>query len=72
MNAEPVIPRTYAAWRMCIQRDCGIPLTRGHVEARLHALRDESDPHTQELLRCYGPEHLTALITWFYRAQFEH
>jgi hypothetical protein len=37
-----MIPSTYADWRRCIEHDCGLPLTRDFVAARLADLLDRT------------------------------
>lgn len=66
-----MIPTTYAEWRTCIERDCGIPLTPDFIAARLADLRDAGSHHTQQFLRVYGPEHHARVLAWFAQAQVE-
>lgn len=68
---DTIIPTTYAEWRHCIEKKCGLPLTPDYVAARLAALRDPKDAHTRDFLRIYGEPHLRATIAWFERAQTE-
>lgn len=63
-----MIPTTYADWRHCIERDCGIPLTADFIAARLADLRDSRSHHTQQFLRRYGPEHHARVLDWFEQA----
>jgi hypothetical protein len=63
-----MIPITYADWRRCIERDCGLRLTAGFIAARLADLRDPSSHHTQQFLRRYGPDHHAHVIGWFEQA----
>ena len=68
---ENIIPTTYAEWRYCIEKKCGLALTPDYIAARLAALRDERDTHTGEFHRLYGEPHLRATIGWFERAHAE-
>ena len=68
---ENIIPTTYAEWRHCIEKKCGLALTPDYIAARLAALRDERDAHTREFRRLYGEPHLRATVAWFERAQTE-
>jgi hypothetical protein len=63
-----MIPSTYADWRRCIEHDCGLPLTRDFIAARLAELRDPASHHTQQFLRHYGGEHHARVLDWFERA----
>ena len=64
-----MIPTTYADWRRCIERDCGLPLTPAFIAARLADLRDPSSHHTQQFVRHYGGEHHVRVLEWFERAE---
>jgi hypothetical protein len=66
-----MIPTTYADWRRCIERDCGIPLTADFIAARLADLRDPRSHPTQQFLRVYGPEHHARVLAWFTQAASE-
>lgn len=59
------IPRTFDAWRHCIEHDCGIPLTPAFIEARLSILQDPSNAERQRFATLYGAAHLEHIITWF-------
>jgi len=71
MSYAAIIPMNYAEWRMCIEKRCGLRLTREFCEARLAALRDRNDSHTRDFTRIYGETQLNATISWFERAQAE-
>lgn len=66
-----MIPSTYADWRRCIERDCGLPLTPDFIAARIADLRDAGSHHTQQFLRRYGPEHHARVLGWFTQAEAE-
>jgi hypothetical protein len=66
---DEIIPTSYASWRHCIEKKCGLALTPDYIATRLAALRDSRDAHTREFTRLYGESHLRATIGWFERAQ---
>lgn len=63
------IPATYAAWRHCIEVDCGIALTREFIDARLASLRNPRDDATERFERLYGAQHLASVTRWFEQAR---
>jgi len=65
MSYSAIIPTSYAEWRVCIEKHCGLNLTSAFCEARLSALRDRSNPHTHDFARLYGESQLAATISWF-------
>ena len=48
-----VIPETYTEWFHCIAHECGIPLTRQFIDARLAILGEIRHDETQRLVRHY-------------------
>jgi hypothetical protein len=66
-----MIPETYAAWRHCIEIDCGIPLTAAYARERIAALADLRDFRTEQFLRLYGEAHLNRVRGWFAQALVE-
>lgn len=66
-----MIPTTYADWRLCIERDCGIPLTADFIAARIADLNDPRSHHTQQFVKRYGPEHHARVLGWFEQAAGE-
>jgi len=71
MSYAAIIPTNYAEWRVCIEKHCGLTLTREFCETRLAALRDRSDAHTRDFARLYGEAQLGSIISWFERAHAE-
>lgn len=59
----------YDDWRSCITIECSIPLTPEFIQARLNALRNPRDLHTQKFLDEWGQAHLNQVIHWFEIAQ---
>jgi len=72
MSTAAVIPMNYTEWRVCIEKHCGLSLTREFCAARLGSLRDGNDSHTRDFSRLYGEAQLTATISWFERAYAEN
>ena len=62
------MPRDYAAWRHCIEVDCGLSLTTPWIEQRIAALQDASDHHTRRFVELWGAEHRERVLAWFRRA----
>lgn len=60
-----MIPNTFAEWKYCIEKECGIALSATFIEQRIQSLTDHSDAHTIALKRLYGESHVTQLINWF-------
>ena len=63
------IPQTYAQWHHCITVECGIPLTRDFIAARLTVWRDADAEETMRFRRLYGDAHWQAVISWFEQAE---
>jgi len=68
VTASPV-PETYAAWRHCIEVDCGVALTPAFVTARLEALADQRDPHTRRFVAQWGEAHRQRVLGWLETAK---
>lgn len=64
----PIIPITYEQWKHCITVECGIPLTRDFVEARLAVWRDDTQEEVQRFIKLYGLAHLKSIRQWFEQA----
>ncbi len=64
MNAQNPVPDTYAAWRRCIEVDCGLALTPAFITARLQALADDRDPHTSRFVAQRGDAHRRRVLGW--------
>lgn len=69
--SSSVIPRNYAAWRHCIEVECGLRLHRAYIAQRIAALNDRNDHHTQQFVRCWGEPHRQQVLQWFAQAQAE-
>lgn len=65
------VPETYDRWKHCITVSCGIPLTPQYVEARIAALDDMTDHHTQRFIECWGKAHHDQTLAWFRQAAAE-
>jgi len=68
MNPNPVIPRTYAEWRRCIEVDCGLAITPEFVSARLAALKRNGSEEARRFAGLYGHDHLQRVVGWFEQA----
>lgn len=62
------IPQNYEEWEHCITVQCGIPLTRDYVAARIAALEDGRDFHTQRFIARWGEAHHSRTLAWFRQA----
>ncbi|WP_104492607.1 hypothetical protein [Paracoccus denitrificans] len=62
------IPQTYEEWEHCITVKCGIPLTPAYVAARIAALEDRHDFHTQRFIGRWGEAHHARTLGWFREA----
>ena len=68
---DSLVPATYAAWRHCIEVECGLRLEAGYIRQRIAALEDAADHHTQQLVRRWGEPHRQRVVAWFQRARDE-
>ncbi|WP_295843840.1 hypothetical protein ACM9XD_16410 [Xanthomonas sacchari] len=67
--SSSIIPDSYAAWRHCIEVDCGLRLEPAYIAQRIAALNDLTDHHTQQFVRCWGEPHRQQVLQWFAQAQ---
>jgi hypothetical protein len=63
------IPRTFEAWRHCIEHDCGQPLDLPFIERRLAALRAPQGEEARRFVRLYGEAHWRNVLSWFEQAK---
>jgi len=63
-----IIPDSYQAWRHCIEVECRLQLTPAYIQARIAALNNPHDFHTQQFVRCWGEEHRQQVLGWFQQA----
>ena len=66
-----LVPGSYEDWRHCITVKCGLALTPAFIAARIEALEDRSDPHTQRYLSRWGEAQHARTLDWFRRARQE-
>lgn len=71
MTQASIVPESYAAWRHCIEVDCGLRLDIDYVNQRIAALANAADFQTQQFVRCWGEAHRQRVIGWFRRARDE-
>ena len=69
--SNTVVPDNYAAWKHCIEVDCGLTLDLDYVRGRIAALENPADIHTQQFVRRWGDLHRQRVIGWFHRAEGE-
>lgn len=67
--SQPIVPDSYAAWRHCIEVDCGLRLDADYIRQRIAALEDVRDFHTQQFVRRWGEPHRQRIVGWFRQAQ---
>ena len=67
MSAGALVPESYAAWRRCIEVDCGLELT----PARLQALADDRDPRTRRFVAQWGEAQRQRVLGWLDEARAE-
>lgn len=66
-----IVPNTYEDWKHCITVTCDIPLTPQYVEARIAALANDEDFHTQKFIERWGSAHHARTLAWFNQAAKE-
>ena len=62
-----VIPQNFEDCKLCIEKQCGIPLTLAFAQQRLAIYNNESLPETQRFIHRYGQDHLQHIREWFAR-----
>lgn len=63
------VPQSYEEWEHCITVKCGIPLTPDYVAARIVALENSRDFHTEKFITRWGAAHHARTLAWFREAQ---
>lgn len=63
------VPQSYEEWEYCITVQCGIPLTSDYVAARIAALEDSGDFHTEKFIARWGAAHHARTLGWFRETQ---
>ena len=66
---ESLILKSYEEWRHCITVDCGLELTPDYISKRISALKNDTDPHTQQFVKLYGQAYRQQVLGWFKQAQ---
>lgn len=69
--SDTVVPDSYAAWKHCIEVDCGLRLDIDYVRRRIAALENLEDVHTQQFTRRWGDLHRQQIVGWFRQAEEE-
>lgn len=60
-----MIPKNFDTWKLCIEKDCNINLTKDYCNERLAKLQNKELKETIEFERLYGKKHLENIISWF-------
>ena len=63
-----MIPNDYQEWRYCIEKKCGIPLTKTFVQDRLDSLKNASAADTMKFRKLYGDPYWQTVLDWFEKA----
>jgi hypothetical protein len=58
-------PQTFEQWRNCIERDCGIELSKPFCSKRINVLSDSESAETKRFVQCHGQRHLAQVLLWF-------
>lgn len=64
-----IVPNHYAAWRHCIEVECGLPLEAGYIRQRIAALENLEDFHTRQFVQRWGEDHRRRVVGWFRQAE---
>jgi hypothetical protein len=64
-----MIPQTFEQWKFCIEKNCGIKITKAFVEERLAVYENASNEETKKFIALYGQEHLKNIITWLQQSK---
>lgn len=64
-----MIPQTFEQWRQCIEKDCGISLTKQFARERLAVYVNTENDETKKFKALYGEHHLQNIIQWFQQVQ---
>jgi hypothetical protein len=59
-----MIPKTFEAWKACIETHCKIPLNRDFAAHRLAVYTNEELEETRQFVQLYGRPHLENIINW--------
>lgn len=64
-----MIPQTFEQWQQCIEKDCGINLTKHFARERLAIYENAENDETKKFITLYGEHHLFNIIQWFQQIQ---
>ena len=64
-----MIPQTFEQWKQCIEKDCGIILTKQFARERLAIFENAENGETKKFITVYGEHHLQNIIQWFQQVQ---
>lgn len=64
-----MIPQTFNQWKQCIEKDCGVTLTKKYASEKLADYENEENSETKKFIPLYGEHHLQNIIQWFHQIQ---
>lgn len=64
-----MIPQTFEQWKYCIEKDCGITLTKQFAKERLAVYADPAKEETKKFISLYGEQHLKNILKWLQQIQ---
>jgi len=62
---------SYQDWRVCIEKSCGIPLTRDFINKRMGVLSETQTEESVRFIQRYGEDHYRKVLSWFQKARSE-
>lgn len=57
-----MIPQTFEQWRHCIEKNCGITLTKQFARERLAIYENSENGETKKFITLYGKQHHQNII----------
>jgi len=60
-----MIPQDFESWKICIEKQCMIPLTVQFAKARLAVYSQKELPETRRFIARYGEGHHQRILRWF-------
>ena len=62
-----MLPQPFEQWKHCIEKECGIMLTKQFAEKRLAVYENLQSDETKKFIQLYGEYHLNNIIQWLQR-----
>ena len=63
-----LVPRSYGAWRYCVEVKGGKATTAALLEERIATLSNGAQPEPRQGAQVHGPEHVARLYLWKHQA----